>query len=334
MIDFQDISMSASLPDLATKAGISLKQNGREYQGLCLFHSEKTPSFQIYPSRKGGWNFVCQGCGAKGNAIDFMCEAYGIKPKEAAKLISGENVEVNRNPAKQPNPMKDPYAGLQIGRPGEDAQLLFSGKKTPEIWNPKRGRWSNYTPSMVHTYSDKHDNLIGYVIRVDLEDGKKMTPQVFWTLNTQTDEEHWSHFPHPTPRPLYLLPDVYTHPDRQVLIVEGEKSADAAKRILGDKLVCVSWMGGAQAVRKTYWKSLAGRSCILWHDNDEPGKLAMFAVSEGLKAVGAKIKKIDIQAGDIPEGIEHRGFDIADAECMGKEWISDLIRRRIRVIAE
>lgn len=329
MIDFRAIAASANLPDLALKAGIALKPNGREFHGCCPFHSEKTPSFQIYPSNKGGWNFVCHGCGAKGNAIDFMAEAYGVQPKEAAKLISGEtNFDGPRDNIKSPAYVgTDPYADLRIGRPGDYAQLIYAGEKTPEIWNPKRARWSSYTPSMVFPYADKHADLIGYVIRVDLDTGKKMTPQVFWTVNTKTGEEHWSHYPHPTPRPLYNLPDVYEHPDRQILIVEGEKAADAAKRLFSDRLVCISWMGGGQVVAKTYWKSIAGRSVLLWPDNDEPGRLAMFAVAEALKPLGCRIKHIDVKPED-----GDKGQDIADLEPLGRDHVEKYMRERIKVL--
>ena len=47
---------------------VQLKRKGRLYGGLCPFHSEKTPSFYVYPDTQ---SFYCFGCGAGGDAISF-----------------------------------------------------------------------------------------------------------------------------------------------------------------------------------------------------------------------------------------------------------------------
>ena len=48
---------------------VQLKRKGRLYSGLCPFHSEKTPSFYVYPDTQ---SFYCFGCGAGGSAVSFM----------------------------------------------------------------------------------------------------------------------------------------------------------------------------------------------------------------------------------------------------------------------
>ena len=48
---------------------LSLKKAGRNFKGLCPFHSEKTPSFMIYPEKQF---FICYGCGAAGDLISFV----------------------------------------------------------------------------------------------------------------------------------------------------------------------------------------------------------------------------------------------------------------------
>ncbi len=328
MIDFQDIAMSASLPDLATKAGIFLKQNGREYQGLCIFHQEKTPSFQIYPSRKGGWNFICFGCGQKGNAIDFCMEAYGVSAKEAANIIAGDEAaaKISAHPL---NPPKNCYDNLQIGRPPDDAYRFKIGIKSCKVFNAKRNKFVQYTPKLVHNITDKHDSLLGHVLRIEIEN-KKLTPSIFWALDKNTGQEFWANMPYPGQRPLYGLGKLYQYPERQVILCEGEKTRDAADRLLGDKLVAVSWLGGTNATHKAYWQSLTGRSIILFPDLDDVGKLAMFSAAQALKNIGCTIKQVDVFPEDIPEGIEIKGYDLADTEHLGYEWISNLIRKRIR----
>ena len=48
---------------------VSLKRAGSNLKGLCPFHSEKTPSFTVYPQDN---SFYCFGCGVGGNAITFI----------------------------------------------------------------------------------------------------------------------------------------------------------------------------------------------------------------------------------------------------------------------
>lgn len=64
---------------------ISLKKSGANYQGLCPFHGEKTPSFSVNQAR--GF-FHCFGCGVNGNAITFIMKMEGLSFPEAVKLLA------------------------------------------------------------------------------------------------------------------------------------------------------------------------------------------------------------------------------------------------------
>jgi len=64
---------------------MSLKKSGANFQGLCPFHGEKTPSFNVNPGRG---IFHCFGCGAGGNAITFVMKMEGISFPEAIKLLA------------------------------------------------------------------------------------------------------------------------------------------------------------------------------------------------------------------------------------------------------
>ena len=50
---------------------VVLKKRGKDYQGLCPFHEEKTPSFTVSPSKQ---LYYCFGCGAGGNVFKFLME--------------------------------------------------------------------------------------------------------------------------------------------------------------------------------------------------------------------------------------------------------------------
>ncbi len=53
---------------------VQLKKSGQNHSGLCPFHSEKSPSFTVSPSKQF---FHCFGCGAHGSAIGFLMEHRG-----------------------------------------------------------------------------------------------------------------------------------------------------------------------------------------------------------------------------------------------------------------
>ena len=54
---------------------VQLKRKGRLYGGLCPFHSEKSPSFYVYPDTQ---SFYCFGCGAGGDAITFTKKSTAL----------------------------------------------------------------------------------------------------------------------------------------------------------------------------------------------------------------------------------------------------------------
>lgn len=67
---------------------VKLRRTGRDWNGLCPFHQEKTPSFKV--SDEKGF-FHCFGCGAHGDAIDWLQRAEGLGFREAvASLLGGD----------------------------------------------------------------------------------------------------------------------------------------------------------------------------------------------------------------------------------------------------
>lgn len=64
---------------------ISLKRVGSNFQGLCPFHSEKTPSFSV--SRDRGY-FHCFGCHERGDAISFIMKIENLTYPEAIKFLA------------------------------------------------------------------------------------------------------------------------------------------------------------------------------------------------------------------------------------------------------
>ena len=67
---------------------VHLKRHGRIYKGLCPFHSEKTPSFTVYPDTQ---SYYCFGCGAGGDIISFTKEINGLTYVEAVKMLAQQS---------------------------------------------------------------------------------------------------------------------------------------------------------------------------------------------------------------------------------------------------
>ena len=129
--------------------------------------------------------------------------------------------------------------------------------------------------------------------------GKKIRP-LSW------DGLQWRWKAPAAPRPLLNLDQLTSRPDAKVLIVEGEKAADAAARLF-PSLVVTTWPSGCKAYDKADWSPLRGRRVTLWPDNDDVGRSAVARIAERLMAIGCDLKAV-FPPEDLPQG-----WDIADA---------------------
>jgi DNA primase len=66
---------------------VTLRKAGRQFQGLCPFHGEKTPSFQVSPEKQV---FYCFGCQESGNVLTFLMKHNGLEFPEAVSLLARE----------------------------------------------------------------------------------------------------------------------------------------------------------------------------------------------------------------------------------------------------
>ena len=65
---------------------VSLRKTGRDFQGLCPFHNERTPSFTVSPDKQF---YHCFGCGAHGSAIGFLMNHDSLGFVEALEELAG-----------------------------------------------------------------------------------------------------------------------------------------------------------------------------------------------------------------------------------------------------
>ena len=139
-----------------------------------------------------------------------------------------------------------------------------------------------------HAYKDESGNLLYYAVR--MEDGKgskRVLPLSFGHWKDEENTPFWRFKGYDFKgkgRSLYNLHLLKEHPKTPVVIVEGEKTADAAPQAL-DKLgkaerIAVTWSGGASSVEKTDWLPLSGRDVLIWPDNDKAGIAALRMVEK------------------------------------------------------
>jgi DNA primase len=89
----QDLKQRVSIHDVVARTVALKKAGGSRFKGLCPFHSEKTPSFNVDTNR----NFYkCFGCGKAGDILNFVMETEGLQFTEAAEALAkrfGVNLE-------------------------------------------------------------------------------------------------------------------------------------------------------------------------------------------------------------------------------------------------
>ena len=149
-------------------------------------------------------------------------------------------------------------------------------------------------------------------------DGRKVIRPVAWTGDT------WALKAMSDARPLYHLPAILESPDKLVVVVEGEKCADAAVDSFPDAVV-TTWQGGSDAWRSTDWEPLAGRDVPLLADTDHSGREAMCQIAERLTSMGCTVR-VHLPPGenkrDVADWLEDDGVEATRAriETETEQW--------------
>jgi hypothetical protein len=321
---------------------VPLTKSGGEYEACCPFHGEDTPSFKVSPSKQF---YHCFGCGAHGDAIGFLMQHQGLSFRNAVEALGGDLPETGAGPARAPAREKKPRSPW--------VPIMPAPADAPD--SPK-AHYARGTPQKVWRYLDDAGRLLGFVYRFVKSDGGKEVMPVCWAKNSDTGAEEWHFMAFPEPRPLYGLDRLAAKPEATVLLVEGEKCADAGHEHLPE-LAVVSWPGGGKADGKVDWSPLAGRKVVTWADADakrvpltpaereagvaadskpilpeaeQAGVSTMARIRGRLADLGCKLWDVQLP----PPGAKPDGWDIADAVVDGLrgEELADFIRSSARPV--
>jgi putative DNA primase/helicase len=303
---------------------VPLRPKGSTLVGLCPFHEEKTGSFTVNRARQRAH---CFGCQWDGDVFAFVMDYENVGLQAAAKLIAGDLAEA-REPESRTPVRRETEVELVVPVPGHARELTRGSR--PTILNRGTGekkQWGSLAAAW--PYYRQGGELVGYVIRVDLQGGDKLTPQVMWAK--AGDWEGWTLHAFPVPRPLYRPMSTSPEVPESVLVVEGEKAADAAAELLGEHYEVVTWPGGTGAVRFADLSALAGRDILLWPDADEAGYDAMLELGRRLEEQGGEIRMVRTMQGNRQEG-----WDLADALAVAEpvENLIEWAKARVCPIAE
>jgi putative DNA primase/helicase len=283
-IDFSAIN-SALLSDLLLHLREWLP-NGRRMGGeYCVGSLAGEPGTSLKINiAKGVWRDFAGDTGGS-DPVSLYAAIHRLTQGEAARRLSGAAPAAASAPKPEPEPEFYPVTDAEdLPDPG-----------------PLRAdaRW---------VYADEDGRVLGIIIRRDEHGRKTIMPRTPWYDGAGNIVWRWAQFA--APRPLYGLPGLRHAPEESVVVVEGEKCADALASVLPGVPV-VSWPGGCNAHSQADWTPLSERNVILWPDADDPGRKAMQGIATTLEAMGCTVSLVQV-----PEG-QPQGWDCADAVAEG-----------------
>lgn len=340
-----------AIADEALKSALSLverwlpggkvKTNNEYFVRNPLRADSKANSFAVNLT-KGKWGDFATG-DEGGDLISLYAYLEGIDQKEAAIDVADqigfkldEKFTQHKPAAERKKTVIDP-ATVKDKKPKEPSPWVPVLPVPNDAPEPPLAHYARGPRQLYWTYHDAEGRVLGFIYRYNTSDGGKETLPVVYCKNTKTGKFDWRWLSFPEPRPIYGLDRLAAKPNAWVLLVEGEKCADAPVEML-EHAVVVSWPGGSKAVEKVDWSPLAGRKIFAWPDcdaqrerltkaekdagmdplskpllaeHDQPGMKAMLNIGAQLMALDAST---EFKIIDIPAPLEKpEGWDIADA---------------------
>lgn len=203
--------------------------------------------------------------------------------------------------------------------------------QAPSLRNlPKCKLGLHYQESMRHAYRDEQGAVLYYTLRLisKKDPSKKIVLPLSYGIEKESNgKPHWALKNYQSDqRPLYNLHLIKQNPDNKIVIVEGEKTADAANKLLSNHgMIVLTWSGGAKATAKTDWSPLCGKQIIIWPDNDKAGYEASDSICSELRKTG--VKSLHVVDKEVLSKEFPLKWDLADPLPEGKDerFVKDLL---------
>lgn len=203
-------------------------------------------------------------------------------PKEIEEYVASLNDDIEQERAEEEQQVSVTITG--------DIEQEYANAVVPEfseefIGRKTKDRFKDGALTFYRYYSSK-GIPVGCVVRCDKDingDNVKSFAQFSYDWIKKRWQASWSG----DGKPLYNLQEITARPDVPVMIVEGEKTAEAAKLLFPEYVVTTSCMGSASP-RSSNWSALAGRDVIIARDNDLTGSRYAKSLDDILTKQGAK----------------------------------------------
>lgn len=221
---------------------VKLIKKGNEWVGLCPFHQEKTPSFNVNDS-KG--LYLCRGCSASGDVYNWMEKMEG-------KSFSDAIITLKRMAGNISSPISPTVETKKL------TALMPVPDDAPEVIFPS-GK-----PDLIHTYRNEEGKVMFHIGRYEAKGEKKkwFAPLCF---STNGKWETRNILPSSN-RPLYGLHKI-NRPHEAILMVCGEKKCDQLQEFLSN-YITMTWMGGDGVLKYTDLSPLSNKTIIFWPDQN------------------------------------------------------------------
>jgi len=271
----------------------------RDTSVVCAFHGDRTASGSLYVGNDGRWRYKCHACDVAGDAADIIARHTGRSVADVLRDQCGE----------------------PLHRHTKDAQRTFATLEALSVAIHRKAPESMYC----YALADGRDHLA--VLRLP---GKQFR-QAHW------DGHAWHSGGVATPWPLYRLQSLAADPPSPVVLTEGEKDADALAALginattapMGaDAISCPPEKDGKPG--KVDWSPLAGRTVVLFGDDDEPGKRHMARVVRCLERLTPRPTILAVRGQD-----RHDMKDAADLIAQhGEQAALDAIAKAVPVVVQ
>lgn len=277
------MGMNLNAEQVAARLGKS-RRAGTGFMCCCPAHDDQNPSLFIRDGSDGKLITKCY-ANCSSESVRAALMSRGLWPE------AGHSRSPNLRDAKKESKRRSDQIEHVVPVPATALEPNFL-------------KLLGWQPTVLYKYPNAAGALVMLVARLDRIDGEKEIRPLSYVRNGLGQLE-WIVSARPAPRALYGLNHLALNPSAPVLVVEGEKTAEAARQLFPDHAV-VTWSGGANSVDKSDWSPLAGRDVVLWADNDEPGKKAMEAIAATLKTVARSVQFVQLPI-ELP-----KGWDLAD----------------------